>query len=186
MDTRDIVMGQIQTETAYVLFHCHTVMHLILTHRSYYQPNPNATVPFDTDVARYDPVFEPSSNSSTNSANGWGLRILRSSNLLAYGVGLYSFFDNYSTACSQEGANASCQTRILSIEGSTHSHDVSIYNLNTVGAAGMITRDGKDLASYKDNNSTFVDTINVFRTERLGTDTQTPIPTIPENPETCD
>ena len=139
-------MGQIQTETAY------------------YQPNPDATIPFPTDVALSDPVFTPSTNSSLHTANGWGLRIVRSSNLLAYGVGLYSFFDNYSTACSQEGAGAVCQTRILSLEGTAHVHDVWVYNLNTVGSTSMVTRDGVDIVLAVDNNSTFVDTVNVFRT----------------------
>ncbi|KAF2180179.1 glycoside hydrolase family 55 protein [Zopfia rhizophila CBS 207.26] len=145
-DTRDIFMGQVQTETAY------------------YQPNPDATIPFPNDVARNDPVFAPSGRNGTNSANGWGLRIIRSSNVLGYGVGLYSFFDNYSTKCSDLGSGAVCQARIFSVEGNEHSHDISIYNLNTVGATSMITRDGVDLASQADNNSTYVDTINIFRT----------------------
>jgi glucan 1,3-beta-glucosidase len=145
VDTREIFLGQAQTETAY------------------YQPNPDATIPFPYDAARYDPVFTPSSNSSVNAASGWGLRILRSNNILGYGVGLYSFFDNYSTKCSDIFAGAICQTRILSIEGQERSYDINLYNLNTVGTTQMITRDGVDLASNVDNNSTFVDTINVFR-----------------------
>lgn len=165
VDTRDIFMGQIQTETAYVPSIPRTSLSRpILTRHRYYQPNPDATIPFPTDIALNDPIFTPNTNFSLNSANGWGLRILRSSNLLAYGVGLYSFFNNYSTACSQEGAGAVCQTRILSIEGTAHSHDVWIYNLNTVGATSMVTRDGVDLVESGDNNSTFVDTVNVFRT----------------------
>jgi hypothetical protein len=144
-DTRDIVMGQIQTETAY------------------YQPNPDATIPFPTDVALQDPIFTPASNSSVNNAEGWGLRIIRSNSILGYGVGLYSFFDNYSTACSAVGAGAVCQTRIFSVEGDGLNYDISIYDLNTVGATNMVTRDGVDVASNVDNNSTFVDTVNVFR-----------------------
>lgn len=143
-------MGQVQTETAY------------------YQPNPDATIPFPEDATLFDPVFTPSSNFSLNAASGWGLRILRSNNILGYGVGLYSFFDNYSTNCSAINAGATCQTRILSIEGDRHSYDINLYNLNTVGATQMITRDGVDLASNVDNNSTFVDTINVFRINSFG------------------
>jgi glucan 1,3-beta-glucosidase len=143
-------MGYIQTETAY------------------YQPYPDATIPFPENSALLDPVFTPSSNSSINAASGWGLRIVRSNNLLAYGVGLYSFFDNYSTNCSAIGAGATCQTRITSIEGDRNTYDVSLYNLNTVGATQMITRDGVDLASNVDNNNTFADTINVFRIGSFG------------------
>lgn len=141
-------MGQIQTETAY------------------YQPNPDATIPFPTNPALEDPVFTPSPD--VNSASGWGLRIIRSNNIHGYGVGLYSFFDNYSTACSAVGAGARCQTRIVSIEGDRLSYDINLYNLNTVGATQMITRDGVDLASNVDNNSSFVDTINMFRIDSFG------------------
>ncbi|KAL6702716.1 hypothetical protein ACN47E_000998 [Coniothyrium glycines] len=150
VDTRNIFMGHIQTETAY------------------YQPNPDATIPFPSNPALSDPVFTPSTNSSVNAASGWGLRIVRSNNILAYGVGLYSFFDNYSTSCSDVGGGAACQTRILSIEGDRNSYDINLYNLNTVGTTEMITRDGVDLASNVDNNSSYVDTINVFRIDSFG------------------
>lgn len=93
---------------------------------------------------------------------------MRSNNILGYGVGLYSFFDNYSTACSAQDAGAICQTRILSIEGDRLSYDINIYNLNTVGTTNMITRDGVDLASNVDNNGPFVDTINLFRIGAFG------------------
>ncbi|KAL5430538.1 hypothetical protein PMIN07_007831 [Paraphaeosphaeria minitans] len=155
VDTRDVVMGQIQTETAY------------------YQPDPDATLPFPENTALFDPVFTtaPPSNSTSNSthpvssnnASGWGLRIVRSSNLLVYGAGLYSFFDNYSTKCSDVASQGVCQTRIVSIEGGQLAHDVSFYNLNTAGSTWMVTRDGVDLAANADNNSTFVDGVNVFR-----------------------
>ncbi|KNG48740.1 glycoside hydrolase family 55 protein [Stemphylium lycopersici] len=187
VDTHDIFMGQIQTETAY------------------YQPNPDALIPFPENPALSDPVFtstpssssssspslslslttplinvtatlDPTTNATTNSttpsspntASGWGLRIVRSNNILGYGVGLYSFFDNYSTDCSQVGAGAVCQSRIISIEGDRNTYDISLYNLNTVGSTEMITRDGVDLASNVDNNSTFVDTINIFRIDSFG------------------
>ncbi|KAF2855299.1 glycoside hydrolase family 55 protein [Plenodomus tracheiphilus IPT5] len=150
VDTRNVFMGQIQTETAY------------------YQPNPDATVPFPTVPSLHDPVFTPSTNSSINAASGWGLRILRSNNILGYGVGLYSFFDNYNTSCNAVNAGATCQTRILSIEGERMSYDIGLINVNTVGTTQMITRDGVDLASNVDNNSTFVDTINVFRIGSFG------------------
>jgi glucan 1,3-beta-glucosidase len=150
LDTRDIFMGQIQTEIAY------------------YQPNPDATIPFPEDAALSDPVFTPASNSSAKDANGWGLRIVRSNNILGYGIGLYSFFDNYSTSCSAVSASSKCQSRILSIEGDRNSHDINLYNLNTVGAKSMVTRDGVEVANSVDNNSTFVDTVGVFRLNGFG------------------
>ncbi|KAH4821538.1 hypothetical protein HBH61_015100 [Parastagonospora nodorum] len=150
VDTRNIFMGQVQTETAY------------------YQPNPDASLPFPEDKSLSDPVFTPSRNSSVSTADGWGMRILRSNNILGYGMGLYSFFNNYNTTCNARAAGSPCQTRILSIEGQQNSYSINIYNLNTVGAGQMITRDGVDLARNLDNNSTFVDTINVFRINEFG------------------
>lgn len=148
----NIWMGQIQTETAY------------------YQPNPDAHVPFPRVAALHDPYFPGStiSNStygnstttnSTNASGGWGLRIVDSA-ALVYGAGLYSFFSNYNTSCSDQGNGETCQTRIFSVEGNS---DVNLYNLNTVGATNMITIDGRDIAKYSDNLNGFVDTIALFR-----------------------
>lgn len=78
-----------------------------------------------------------------------------------YGAGLYSFFDNYSTDCSDQGNGEVCQNRIFSLEGS--SNGVSVYNLNTVGTHEMITIDGRDVANYEDNLNGFIDTVALFR-----------------------
>lgn len=90
-----------------------------------------------------------------------GLRLLNTQNVFAYGVGLYSFFNSYSTTCSNAGGPENCQTEILDIENSS---PVYIYELNTVGTQCMIYRDGKCLANYSDNVSVFPDTIAVFHT----------------------
>ena len=150
-------MGQIQTETAY------------------YQPNPDATLPFPNNPALSDPVFthkalNETNSTSTSAASGWGLRILRSNNILGYGIGLYSFFNNYSTNCSRVTEDEKCQSTILSIEGGRNTYDINLYNVNTVGSTEIITRDGVELADNKDNNSTFADTVNVFRIGSLGLD----------------
>lgn len=131
------------------------------TIRSYYQSNPDATVPFPAVASLNDPTFNgPFTNASANNADGWGLRIINSNNILTYGAGFYSFFDNYSTACSANQAVA-CQSQIFSIEGSVSS--INVYNLNTVGTYCMITRDGRCLATAADNLNTFIDTIALFR-----------------------
>jgi len=127
-------MGQIQTETAY------------------YQPNPDATIPFPADAAFHDPVMAPGSS-------GWGLRVVDSSDLLVYGVGLYSFFSNNNVTCSNQGNGEACQARTFGVENSA----VSVYNLNTVGTTQMITVDGTDVAVYSDNLDGFVDSIALFR-----------------------
>jgi len=44
-------------------------------------------------------------------------------------IGLYSFFNNYSTTCSNQGGGEVCQSRIFSVEGSSI---VYLYDLHTV------------------------------------------------------
>jgi len=147
----DVFAGFIQTETAY------------------YQPNPPAGIPFPLNASIHDPVFATvtmatnltASNSSIPSQNGWGLRVVNSSNVLIYGAGHYSFFDNYNVTCSNQGGGEVCQNHIVDIESST---GVSIYNLNTVGTHYMVDLNGVDEAFYADNLDGFVETVAIFRT----------------------
>jgi len=47
----------------------------------------------------HDPDFETScAGQAGNCGNAWGLRVINSQNILVYGAGLYSFFDDYSTS----------------------------------------------------------------------------------------
>ena len=137
---------------------------------SYYQPNPGASSPFPVVTSLNDPT-------QTSTSDAWGLRILQSSNILVYGAGLYSFFDNYSTgkfyylwchchiakllACSAVGAGENCQSAIFSVDSTTSS--VSVYNLNTVGSNQMIQIGGTSYAGYAQNINVFPDTIALFR-----------------------
>ncbi|KAI4271533.1 MAG: hypothetical protein L6R38_006847 [Xanthoria sp. 2 TBL-2021] len=142
-NTRDVFMGQIQSETAY------------------YQPNPDASLPFAPSAELLDPQFSSSCNNGTGQCSGWGLRILDSQDIGIYGAGLYSFFSNYNNSCSfpyQED----CQKGILSIEGSK-TQNIGIYNLNTIGASSMIDIDGSSVANASDNVNVFPDTIAVFK-----------------------
>ena len=133
--TTSIFLGFIQTETAY------------------YQPNPDGRIPFAPVAAYSDPVLAAD-------ADGWGLRVVNSTEILVYGAGLYSFFDNYNVTCSNQGNGEACQKRIFSVEDSK----MALYTLSTVGVTNMITMDEVDVASYADNLNGFVDTVALFRT----------------------
>ena len=76
-------------------------------------------------------------------------------------AGLYSFFNNYSTVCSDQGNGETCQSEIVDIESSTGA--VNIYNLNTVGTTNMLTVDGVDRAPYSANLNGFIDTVAIAR-----------------------
>lgn len=179
VNASDIWMGQIQTETPY------------------YQPNPPAPYPFRERSAEYwDPDFgaqclhNPYNREYHNGtatldlpgsppcAMAWGLRILSSENVVIFGAGLYSFFANFHTSCSQAASGENCQARIFAIgpavddgfpRGALMSKDLStvqIYNLNTVGAVSMVTQQGADMALWGDNYANFASTLAVFRYRR--------------------
>lgn len=163
VDASDVWMGQIQTETPY------------------YQPNPPAPYPFTkADKALRDPDFvsdcrNPNApDNSTLSLFGhfpcemaWGLRILSSKNVVVFGAGLYSFFNNYDTNCSTVEKGESCQSRIFWVEPGEDSDGcgVEMYNLDTIGSVSMITHDGEDMATWDQNRATFASTLAVFRCE---------------------
>jgi len=76
-------------------------MGFIQTETPYYQPNPLAPTPFSVDSSLNDPNFATScSGQSGNCAEAWGLRVINSKNVLVYGAGHYSFFNNYDTSKS--------------------------------------------------------------------------------------
>jgi glucan 1,3-beta-glucosidase len=132
--TSNIFMGFIQTETAY------------------YQPNPDATLPFTQNSAYNDPMIAPG-------GSGLALRVVDSDNILVYGAGLYSFFSNYDTTCSDPGSGENCQSEIFSIEDSF----IDVYTLNTVGVTNMVTFNENPIATYTENNDGFIATIALLR-----------------------
>ncbi|KAL8912712.1 MAG: hypothetical protein Q9171_002345 [Xanthocarpia ochracea] len=142
-NTRAVFMGQIQTETAY------------------YQPNPDASLPFPADTELDDPQLSSSCKNGTGQCSGWGLRIVNSQDVGVYGAGLYSFFNNNNNSCSFPD-QPDCQRSIFSIEGG-QTRNIGIYNLNTVSASSMVDLDGRSVASASDNANVFPDTIALFK-----------------------
>lgn len=153
-------MGQIQTETPY------------------YQPNPPAPAPFnDIDTARSDPNFPsdcatldesyiPGSNITAPCEMAWALRIIDSKDVLVYGAGLYSWFNNYSTLCSAGPKNVQrkCQSRILWVEDNTGaSENIVIYDLYTIGTLSMATNNRADGVLWSDNWSVYGESVALFK-----------------------
>jgi glucan 1,3-beta-glucosidase len=142
-NANNVYMGFIQTETPY------------------YQPSPNALTPFPPVSSLSDPDFKTScSGQSGNCAAAWGLRVLNSKNVLVYGAGHYSFFNNYDTTCSAQNGPENCQNQIVSIEGTVS--NVRLYSLATIGSINMISRDGKTVAKAADNQNTFPQVIAMY------------------------
>ncbi|KAF2972638.1 hypothetical protein GQX73_g912 [Xylaria multiplex] len=145
LNTQNIYAGQIQTETPY------------------YQPNPSARSPFPL-ITSTDPNFDvscPRATAASNCAEAWGLAVQASKNVLIYGAGLYSFFSNYSTSCSDAGASTLCQQGMV-LYDAANTTNFRIYGLNTVGTYGMIYRDTVRLATYDYNINVYPSSIIMF------------------------
>ena len=163
-NTQNIFMGFIQTETAY------------------YEPRPNASQfqslpgPLSASLQATDPDFNSFCEDRNGTCKeGWALRILSTRDILCYGAGLYSFFNNHNTACSDVGVE-DCQTQIFGVDsGSSASphrggvgmkSSVLMYNLNTVGSVAMATVEDEDVALEKDNTGPFPECIALFSSGR--------------------
>ena len=132
---------------------------LFVFHR-YYQPDPDAVdSPYPANTTLNDPTFTECP--TTGNCDAWGMRILDSEDIIIYGAGFYSFFDDYSTTCSDEAGSENCQSLIFDIDNST---DIYVYNLNTVGSTSMVYVDDATVATYSDNVNVFPDTIAIFQT----------------------
>ena len=132
----NIYMGAIQSETAY------------------YQPTPDAMSPF-TPNGTSDPTF--STCTTETCKMGWGLRIVDSSNILIYGAGHYSFFNDYSQDCL---AGENCQENMVSIENC--SGDVYLWGLSTKASSNIVTVDGTGVVPGSSNANTFCQSVALF------------------------
>jgi hypothetical protein len=68
----------------------------------------------------------------------WAPRILNSAHIYLYGGGFYSFFNNYEDSCAKKGKV--CQDRLIDL---SHSEEIWIYNIYTVGAKEVISPQGR-------------------------------------------
>ncbi|KAH8703204.1 putative exo-beta-1,3-glucanase [Talaromyces proteolyticus] len=136
----NVVAGFIQTETPY------------------YQPSPDAkSGPYAYNSSINDPNY---STCLSGNCDAVGLRVSNSNSIHIYGAGLYSFFNKYSTTCSNSGGSENCQSEIFRVDGSTTG--LRVYTLNTVGVTNMITVNSSSEALYSDNISVYPDGLALF------------------------
>lgn len=144
-NTKDIYLGHTQTESPY------------------YQPHPPASSPFPVVPALNDPDFAADCAYRSDSEGcewAWGMRILDSTNVVAYGAGLYSFFKDWNNTCAYDKVGSKCQARILSVSGDLDG--VKLAGYSTVGSKFMVEKDGRDLVPAYLNNNTFGDTLALY------------------------
>jgi glucan 1,3-beta-glucosidase len=130
----------------------------IQTESPYYQPVPDATSgPYVHNATWDDPDF---STCLPGNCDALGLYVTDSGSVYIYGAGLYSFFNDYSTTCSNAGDSENCQSEIFRVAYSVTG--LRVYALNSVGVTNMIEVDGTSEAVYSDNIGPFSDGIALF------------------------
>ena len=127
----------------------------------YMQPDPLAPAPFTPNPIYGDPTFTICSNTTDGSEvpckDAWGLRIYNSRNVLIYGTGLYSFFNNYDQQCVTA---KNCQENMIHVQNS----QVAMYTVNTANSVSMIVDDDMGTVVGQDNRNWFCDTISYYFT----------------------
>lgn len=122
-------------------------MTVIQTETAYYQGNPDATVPFTTNADYYDPDW--STCTGERCAKTWGLRVHESKDILFYGGGMYSFFENYAQECLD---TEDCQQNMVDLVNSS----ITMYGVNTKASVNVINNNGESQMTHlPDNESMF-------------------------------
>ncbi|KAH7905299.1 exo-beta-1,3-glucanase [Hygrophoropsis aurantiaca] len=120
------------------------------TETPYYQPVPAPPAPFFVDSAYRDPNF----TSSLNMA--WALYVQSSQNIILFGGGFYSFFQNYGQDCLD---TFSCQTQIINIDSSS---SVTAYSISTVGTTYQLSVSESGVINESDNGDGFQQTFTAW------------------------
>ncbi|KAG6814277.1 hypothetical protein H0H92_013402 [Tricholoma furcatifolium] len=129
-------------------------MGLMQTETPYWQPVPPVPEPFAIDPAFKDPDY------SETDVSAWALSVEASNNILIFGAGLYSFFQNYTQTCLN---TRNCQGQIIDIDADS---SVSIYGLSTVASAFQISVEDVGVVNQSDNLNGFVSTVTVWTSEQ--------------------
>ncbi|KAL4069050.1 glycoside hydrolase family 55 protein, partial [Scleroderma citrinum] len=120
------------------------------TETPYYQPVPAAPAPFNIVSAYFDPIF------FTNSGMAWGMWVQNSQNIILFGAGFYSFFQNYSQRCLNTG---NCQSQVFNIDsGST----ITVYSLSTIGTTYQLSVSGNGVVNKNSNPNGFQETLTTW------------------------
>ncbi|KAF8894484.1 exo-beta-1,3-glucanase [Infundibulicybe gibba] len=131
-------------------------MGLIQTETPYYQPVPVAPAPFVPMRHYKDP---------TNIASAWGLSVEASQDILIFGAGLYSFFNNYKQDCLK---TRNCQAEIADIDLQS---SVDIFSLSTVASTYQLSVGGRGIINQGDNVNGFASTVTRWRSAPLNPST---------------
>ncbi|KAJ6608596.1 exo-beta-1,3-glucanase [Mycena sp. CBHHK59/15] len=124
-------------------------MGLIQTETPYYQPTPVAPNPFTVNSTFSDPSY-------TGITSAWGLIVSGSSNIIVFGAGLYSFYNDYTQTCL---TSENCQNQMLNIDSTS---SVFLYSLATVGTTFQLSIKQVGVVNQNSNPNGFAATLTAW------------------------
>ncbi|KAF9002426.1 glucan 1,3-beta-glucosidase [Cyathus striatus] len=122
-------------------------MGLIQTETPYFQPNPVSPAPFLINSAFNDPT------PYSGNPSAWALWVKNSQNILIFGAGLYSFFQDYAQTCLTSN---NCQAQIANIDSTS---SVNIYSLSTVATTNQLSVNSNGIINQSKNVNGFASTV---------------------------
>ncbi|KAG2365173.1 glycoside hydrolase family 55 protein [Suillus spraguei] len=120
------------------------------TETPYYQPSPAAPAPYSSVSSYNDPIFSSSNNMS------WGMYIQTSNDIIIFGAGFYSFFQNYSQDCLTTNT---CQAQIFNIDSASN---VVAYSVSTIGITYQLSVSQNGVIHSSDNADGFQETFTAW------------------------
>ncbi|KAF7338693.1 Exo-beta-1,3-glucanase [Mycena venus] len=120
---------------------------LIQTETPYYQPSPVPPAPFTVNASFKDPA------TWSGISAAWALRVTTSTDIIVFGAGLYSFFQNYGQACLTP---ENCQSQIVNVDTTSSVH---IYSLSTVGTTFQLSVNQAGVINQSSNPNGFAATV---------------------------
>ncbi|KAJ7929215.1 exo-beta-1,3-glucanase [Mycena leptocephala] len=120
---------------------------LIQTETPYYQPNPAPPAPFTVNTGLHDPA------TWTGITAAWALRVTTSTDIIVFGAGHYSFFQNYAQTCLTP---ENCQAQIVNVDTTSSVH---IYSLSTVGTTFQVSVNQAGVINQSSNQNGFAATV---------------------------
>jgi len=120
------------------------------TETPYYQPSPAPPTPFSIHHGYSDPAF------SSGSPMAWAINVVASTDIVIFGGGFYSFFNNYCQDCLKGNT---CQDQIVNIDlGST----IQVYSVSTVGTTYQLSVSSTGVIKSSDGPNGFAETFTVW------------------------
>ncbi|KZT11300.1 glycoside hydrolase family 55 protein [Laetiporus sulphureus 93-53] len=125
-------------------------MGLIQTETPYFQPSPSSPSPYTSNSSLSDPDF------SSGQTAAWALYVQNSTDILVFGAGHYSFFQDYSEDCLD---SSDCQSQIINVDSNS---SLYLYSLATVGATYQLSVDGAGIIAESDNVNGLQSTVTAW------------------------